>query len=325
MKKILIAGCGELGSRFLQAAVTLKEISEIDIVEPGEKARETAAKRMNEMGRDMLTLTVNWFSDLDEVTSSGDMVVIATQADVRLAVFEKILAKGYRNFLVEKIVTQSEKDYTRMMQLADQHKANVWVNCKTRNYPIWEYIKTKIDPADKLVYHSIGGNHGICTNGLHTTDLFVFLTNAEKLNIVAERFDKKLTLTKRGKYDVSGQLQFENPANKSTLLLDYEATHTQMPMEILMTDKYRWVVDNSTRQGFESSVAGDVKLTPIPFEGDVSVSVMSIGFIADILKNNTCELPTLAECFAAHKAIFNATLPLFNELLGKNDDNCPIT
>src|ERR1700712_2173464 len=135
MKKILIVGCGELGSRFLQAAVSLENISQIDIIEPGEKAREVATQRMNDVCRNMSSVNVNWFADFDADLSAGDVAVIATQADIRLAVFEKALTKGYRRFLIEKIVTQSDNDYHKMIALAKQHDAKVWVNCKTRNYP----------------------------------------------------------------------------------------------------------------------------------------------------------------------------------------------
>ena len=157
MKKILIIGCGELGSRFLQAAVSLPVITEIDIVEPGEKAMNTAIQRMNDVGRDMSTLKVNWFSSLEAVTSAGDMAVIATQSDVRLSVFEAALKIGYRYFLIEKIVTQSVADYQRMIDLTQNTQSKVWVNCKTRNYPIWEYIQKKIDPLEKVIFHSTGG------------------------------------------------------------------------------------------------------------------------------------------------------------------------
>lgn len=325
MKKILIIGCGELGSRFLQAAVSLNEITCIDIVEPGLQARETAQKRMEEVGRDLSTLTVNWFSDLSEQLTPGDMAVIATQSDVRLSVFEKAISLGYRYFLVEKIVTQSNRDYLRMLDLAQQNGAKVWVNCKTRNYPVWEYIKSKIDPSEKLIYHSVGGNHGICTNGLHTIDLFVFLAGEGSLTILETRFDKELQLTKRGKYDISGQLQVENNKNKSLLVLNYEAGHNQMPIDLLFSGKYRWIVDNSTRQAFESFADGERKLLPIPFDGDVTVSGMAKLFIKDILENHRCALPTLEDCYPAHKAMFDATLPLFNEQLHKQDDICPAT
>ncbi len=325
MKKILIVGCGELGSRFLQAAVSLHEISEINIVEPVENARTVAIQRMNEVGRDLSTLSVNWFHEFTAQIPAGDMAVIATQADTRLLVFEKALSLGYKNFLIEKIVTQSDADYLRMLSLADKHNAKVWVNCKTRTYPVWKYIQSKISPSEKLTYHSIGGNHGICTNGLHIIDLFVYLSGASELTILNTSFDSDPHLTKRNKYDISGQLQLSNPRNSSELLLDYEKNHSQMPLEIVFTEQYRWVIDNATRQAFESSVTGDRNFKVIPFEGDVAVSVMSKAFIKGILENEQCELPSLKDCYAAHKLIFDATLPFFNEVLRKSDNICPIT
>lgn len=322
MKKIVIAGCGELGSRFLQAAVGVPEVTAIDIVEPGEKARQVAKERMLQVSRTGPAPEVNWFNEPKDLHDTGALAIIATQADVRLGVFKELLSKGYKYFLAEKIVTQSDSDYREMIRLSDEAGAKVWVNCKTRNYPVWQYVKSKIAEGETLTYHSAGGNHGLCTNGLHTMDLFVFLASAASLEAGATRFDPQPYLTKRGKYDVSGWMEVRS--GKSVLLMQYEGSHAQMPVDLLFTEKYRWMVDNSTRQAFESS-ADQKQWTPIPFEGDVSVSAMSRGFIADILANGSCELPTLADCYPAHKAMFDMLVPYFNKALNKNDDTCPVT
>jgi hypothetical protein len=57
----------------------------------------------------------------------------------------------------------------------------------------------------------------------------------------------------------------------------------------------------------------------------VSVSVMSKEFINDILQNDSCALPTLADCYPAHHTLFTASLPLFNDILQKSDEVCPVT
>lgn len=322
MKKIVIAGCGELGSRFLQAAVAVPEVGAIDIVEPGEKAKQVANERMLQVSHTAPEPKVNWFSEPSELQDAGALAIIATQADVRIGVFKELLSKGYKYFLVEKIVTQSDSDYREMMRLAVEAGAKVWVNCKTRNYPVWQYIKSKIADGETLTYHSAGGNHGLCTNGLHTMDLFVFLASATELEAGESRLDPKPYITKRGKYDVSGWMELRS--GKSVLLMQYEGGHAQMPVDLLFTENYRWMVDNSTRQAFESS-ATRKQWTPIPFEGDVSVSAMSRGFIADILAHGNCELPTLAGCYPAHKVMFDVMVPYFNAALDKNDDTCPVT
>ncbi len=55
------------------------------------------------------------------------------------------------------------------------------------------------------------------------------------------------------------------------------------------------------------------------------VSQMTKAFVTDILKNSRCQLPTLEECWPAHRFILGALQPHFSRLLGKDLDYCPVT
>ena len=148
-----------------------------------------------------------------------------------------------------------------MQQLALEYNVKVWVNCKTRCYPIWKYIKSKINVMDNITMHSIGGNHGLCTNGLHTIDLFIFLINSNDLNIDFVKMDTIIYKTKRNKYDTSGIISFTD--NRNTIILDYNKNHMQMPIEIITTNNYKWIVDNAARQAYEISFTNSNKILEI--------------------------------------------------------------
>jgi hypothetical protein len=96
-------------------------------------------------------------------------------------------------------------------------------------------------------------------------------------------------------------------------------------LEIVITPKFRWVLDHSSRQAFEGREDNRWILEPIPFEGDLSVSNMSVQFISDILENGKCGLPSLQDTYAAHEFLFTTTLSVFNKALNKTDDICPFT
>ena len=225
---------------------------------------------------------------------------------------------------MEKIVCQSERAYLKMLEIAETNNISAWVNCKTRAYPIWEYIKPKIELGSKVLYHSIGGNHGLCTNGLHSIDLFVFLSDSDRLTDIGSQIDSEPHLTKRKKYDLSGAFHMKG-ANGSTCIIDYSGSSQSYVLEVVTTDKFRWVLDHATRQAFEGSVQNNWVLTPIHFEGDLSVSAMSKKIIADILTTENSQLPTLQQAFPSHEYLFRVTLPVFNTFLNTNNDYCPIT
>ena len=324
MKKILLVGCGELGSRFLQASLQVNDVNQIDVLELSDQAVEVARSRMNQIQFDHEAIKVNWHKSFSSVGQGADLCIIATQADGRENIFDEVFNLGIKNILTEKIVTQSLAAYEEILSKAEKSGVSVWVNCKTRDYPVWKYIKTKLDPSMELLYHSIGGNHGLCTNGLHTLDLFAFISDSKKLVDTNSRIDPILHMTKRNKYDLSGAFHLTG-VGKSKCIIDYSASSSSSVLEVVATQQYRWVLDHATRQAFESSQENKWILEPIPFEGDLSVSNMSIKFISDILKKNKCGLPTLQQTYSAHEFLFSVTLPVFNQLIGKADDICPCT
>lgn len=324
MKKILIIGCGELGSRFLQACLSIDIVSAIDIIEPNSISRNTAASRANEINPS-LTEKIGWYNSISEITSSYDLCIIATHADVREAIIEKVINLGIKSILTEKIVTQSIESYVNILNLAKTNNVTIWVNCKTRAYSIWKYVKERLNPAEQLSYYSIGGAHGLCTNGLHAIDLFVHITECKQLIDQNSVIDTDLMLTKRNKYDLTGTFNMVTE-NNSKCTIAYLANSYANNLEIVATPSYRWIIDYSAKQIFESSVENNWKMEPLIFEeNNLSVSHMSIRFISDILKKNDCELPTIADTFIAHRYIYEVSLPIFNASLKKSDNICPIT
>ena len=87
MKKVIIIGCGELGSRFLQAAAQVQLVGAIDIVEPFEKASEIAKQRLEQVLAPGSLLQVKWLNDINEAKDTYDLCIIATQADGREYIF----------------------------------------------------------------------------------------------------------------------------------------------------------------------------------------------------------------------------------------------
>ena len=324
MKKILIVGCGELGSRFLQASLNIDIVSRIDVIEPNSISRNTASNRASEINSD-LTKKIGWYNTISEISSRYDLCIIATHADVREVIIENVIKLGIKSVLTEKIVSQSTESYLNILKLAKIHEVAIWVNCKTRVYSIWKHIKERLKPSENLSYYSIGGAHGLCTNGLHAIDLFVHITGCKQLIDQNSVIDTDLVLTKRNKYDLTGTFNMVTE-NKSKCTIAYLANSLANNLEIIATPNFRWIIDYSSKQIFESSANNNWKMEPLIFEEEnLSVSHMSISFIEDILRKNDCELPTISDTFIAHQYIFEVTLPIFNTALKKSDSNCPIT
>lgn len=324
---VLIVGCGNLGRRHLQAVASLPQVKKIEIVDSNTGALELGRRLLEDDPVCLPSPSPRWITSLDAVTLGGDICIVATQAKGRARLIKKIAGTlKYRNFLIEKIASQSTSEYEDLIQFAKAHSLKIWVNCKTRAYPVHQYIKSQLNGEEPILFNSMAGNHGLANNGTHAADLFAFYDNAQKIERVSAVVDPVLHPSKRGKeiFDLSGTLVGKTEKG-SVFTLSYAGHHASFDHFVIVTKSHRWIIDHFLRWAVESrgEKGGDWK--PIPFEGNLMVSQMTKIFAGEILEKGNCLLPTLEECWPAHRFILESLQPHFNKLLGKNLNYCPVT
>jgi hypothetical protein len=326
-KKILLVGCGQLGSRHLQAAASLEEVKDIHVVDPSPQSLDMGRVRLKEISDLNPRVTFRWFSGLTEDSYGGDLCIVSTQAKGRCDLVKKIAAQGrYRHFLIEKIVAQSVEEYRDLLAFAQAHHLSVWVNCKSRAYGIHKYIKSRLDPRAPIIFQSAGGNHGLANNGIHTADLFVFHDGTGVIERMGSRIAPSLLPSKRGGgiFDLGGTL-WGCSVKGSTLSLTFAPEDSSPDHISIVSARCRFMIDHFQKFAFESYADEDWKWRQIPIEENWMVSHMTKAFVRDILTRDRCELPTLRDCFAAHEFILSELQPHFNRLLNQNNSFCPVT
>lgn len=325
--RVLIIGCGQLGSRHLQAVASLPVVSEIEVVDPRPEALEIGRRLLEEIPQRQFPVTFRWISSVEEGTPGGHLCIVATQAEGRFQLLQQAAELlGYRSFLLEKIVTQSTREYEECLQLVRRNRLQAWVNCKTRAYPVHKWIKKRLNPEEPILFNAMGGNHGLANNGIHEADLFTFYDGNHKIEGRGSSVDSILHPCKRGRtlFDLSGTLMGVT-SRGSHFTLSFAPDHVGPDHISVVTKSYRWIIDHMSRWAYECDMTAGGTWKPIPFEGNLLVSHMTRAFAMDILTNGRCELPTLEECAPAHEFILSELLPHFNRLLKKNDDICPVT
>lgn len=324
---LIFIGCGQIGSRHLQAASCLKEISEIHIIDQSEEALNLAKLRLKEVPDLNKSIKFFWHDNLSAAACQKDLCVVSTQAQQRKELLRKLIEDyDCKKLLIEKIVVQSVKDYQELLEITQKNKTFVWVNCKTRTYSIHKYIKSLLNPQEPIYFSDSGGNLGLANNGVHSTDLFVFFDGANKITGFGSEIKPVLIPSKRGKnnFDLSGTLCGITKKG-SKFILSFMDNSTQPNLIYVGNSKIRFLVDHFKKFAYESSLKEDWKWKSIPIEEDWNISSMSKCFIANILIKNSCELPTLKECFPSHEFILGELLPHFNHLLNKETEYCPVT
>ena len=94
--KVLIVGCGELGSRHLQAVASLPIIKEIEVVDVRPEALKFGQDRLSQIPDVNRSIDFRWLSSLKEAKKIGDLCIVATKADGRYQILRDIVNElGY--------------------------------------------------------------------------------------------------------------------------------------------------------------------------------------------------------------------------------------
>jgi len=323
--RILLVGCGEIGSRHLQAVATLPDVQEVDVVDPRPDALAMGRRRLAEMPDRQPSTTYRWLSSLEAASPGGQLCIVATRAEGRCELTRQVTEQlGYTAFLLEKPVGQSVRECESLLDFVRSRGLSVWVNCKTRAYPFHKRVKQFLDPAEPILFTVVGGNHGLANNGIHSVDLFAFYDGANSIERAGSHLDPVLHRTKRGLLDVSGTL-LGYTEKGSHLTISYANNHGQSEQIVVTTCRYRCIVDHMQRWAVESDAGSGWSWRPVPFEGNLLISEMTKAFARDVLTRGCCELPTLEESMVAHRFILGELQPHFSRLLERAIELCPVT
>ena len=325
--RVLIVGCGQLGSRHLQAVASLPLVREIEVVDPRPQALELGRERVAEVRDHQPSTDIRWLSSLSEATRGGDLCIIATQAQGRCRLVRDVVETlGYSAFLLEKIVARSVREMEDLVEFSRVKGLSAWVNCQTRAYPFHKRVKQHLDPADPIIFTVVGGNQGLATDGVHLADLFTFYDESPCIESNGSRIDPILHPSKRGNglFDLSGALHGYTRKG-SCLTISYTSSHRSWDQVSIATGKYRCIVDHLQQWSFECGVDSDWAWRQVPLEGIPLVSQITREFATDILTSGRCALPTLEESLVAHRFILGELQPHFSRLLGREIDLCPVT
>jgi len=321
--RVLVAGCGRRGVQHLEAVAGLPEVASIEVYDPWAESLRGGQHHLEALP-DRTVEDVRWMLALSEAAPGGDLCIIATQAEMRSAVLFDIERRlGYKNFLIEKSVAQSMPDYDALLELAASKGLSVWVHCPARAYTPHRRIKSMLTPGEPLTVTVHGGPVGLAHRGIHATDLLAFFDGGGEIEVAGTALDPKLHSTDWGAdvSDVSGMLLGKTAAGSRIILSC--SPYDVAEFLTVSSAAYRAVVDDRRRTFLESTYDSGWAWSPTPYDQDSSVVTTTRIFAASILHEQRCELPTLAECYPAHKFIISALLPHFEKFTGVQG-RCPI-
>jgi hypothetical protein len=317
-KNIVLVGCGNIGSRHIQALTKLPFKIKLHLVEPSLESKNLTKSRLEEISIDNIDELV-WHNSIEESIPKSDLIIIATQSVGRVDLIQNLLQKGHSRFLIEKIVCQSTEEYKSLNSKFQEFNAKGWINTNRRYVESYRQLKDSIKNESFYMY-VIAGNVGLGSNAYHFIDLFSWFSNDENISLNGDLLDKKITSSKRGNnlLEFSGTLTCKNKISSLTISF---LSSINTPVILGFVNNENHIVINETEKKI-ISINGKLSLSD-NFEM-INVS-NSTQIVNSILTEDKCELPKLNYGFNAHSelfVVFNKHILLYN---GNESNLCPIS
>ncbi len=324
VKKLILIGCGNIGSRHLQSLMKFQNKISIDIVEPNKKSKNNAIELIKKLSIKK-SPKINWFTSIRDLSNSGDVVIVATNSIGRHKLIDTLLKQGNKKFLIEKMVCQSKEEYKFLISAFKKYNANGWINVNRRYFISYQKIKELFLSSKFLELNVHLGNSGLGASSIHFIDLFCWLNDNYNIKLNGKYLFDKIHPSKRGKQfkEFAGTIV---GSNKNSSFLTISTNNNQsIPPSIIVEiyDGEKHIIINELEEKIYF-LTNFENISKFSFKFG-HVSELSYKIIQDILKNNSCLLPTLQDSYDSHSELFR----IFNKHLSKQlhhkVEKCPIT
>ncbi len=326
---VMIAGAGQLGSRYLQGLAECLNPLRIFVVDPAEESQRLASERWALAGGPDTKHSVSFHNQLDDVSTEMDVAIIATTAQVRPSVVEDTAARAQvGTWILEKVLAQSELGLDRIAAaIGDQ--PNAWVNTWGRMTPWYRQMRSQ-DCDGPVRFGVEGGSWGLACNAIHFLDLMAWWTNEQLVLVNADGLDDNWVAGGRpGNLEVSGVLTASYsggtigrlcaaPPESGDIVAGRE-NPTRMWIE---REKPVWHVADpcSGTEGVATRPDGRKLRGRIELQSERTAPLVD-----GLIDTGTCDLTDLETSVKQHRALLHALLVSWRKVAGSDSNAVPIT
>ena len=321
MKKITLVGCGNIGSRHLQALTKLPFEVEVNVIEPNIMAQAIAKSRLDEIPSKEMLGTFNWHKSISDFSGKSDLAIVATNAFKRIDLIQKLVEKGNSRFLIEKMVCQSTNEYDHLLSLLKSFKAKGWVNTTRRYFQSYQKIKNYFQKSKMIQVLVNAGNIGLGSNAIHFVDLFSWLTDDHEIFLNGDYLLNKIFPNERGKDLLEFAGTILGSSKKGSFLSISFLPYDDVPTTVGIFGNNGSLLINETSEKIYnlSNSESDLKFH-LELQSNLTTQIAS-----NILKDDDCLLPTIKDSYFAHKELFRIFNEHIRKLTNKTEEQCPIT
>ena len=313
--KVLIAGAGQLGSRYLQGLAKSTDALESYVFDISSDSLTRTEQRWSE-SNPAGTHFVHYISDLNLLAKTLDLVIVSSTADVRTELVKQIVNhSNVKHWLLEKVLCQSIGEIADLRELLA--KANsVWVNTCMYLWPLYRNIRA-LYPQGSNIQASFSGFRGLSCNACHYIDFVSRWNGAPLTDVNVSGLHRGWHACKRlGFFDIDGKILMSF-AEGSTLMLSSERNNLSYQVT-LKIDGDEWQVFES--EGFARAADGRVINGCIEYQSQLTAPLVKA-----ILAGSKTGLPTFEESVQQHIPLLTALLEHWNRYMPNKVVHLPIT
>lgn len=328
MKNIAIIGAGQLGSRHLQGVLKSEFPFNVYVVDPNEISRSTAESRANEIEHEH---QVSYCQTISELPKHLDLVIVATNSNIRLTVLKNLVAHAKVDVLVlEKVLFQKILDYEEAQQIISSEEIKCYVNHARRMQSGYQELKELLSEyrKEKFEISAYGANWGLGCNGLHITDFICYLLEDTVTDYQTLGLDDTILESKRNGYrEFTGTLSGVTERGNQFSVTSASTTNgAVMPISIQLSAPS---IRISIQEGALPSVvvtesASKFKLQQknlnLLFQSDLSKEIVQV-----VLEGGEPNLTCYNDAMDNHVKFITVLNKHIESLTGEKTELCPIT
>lgn len=324
MKKVALIGAGQLGSRHLQGLAKSDLKISIEVVEPFEDSKNNAKQKFEEIAKNEKIIKIDFLKNISQLSNTLDLVIIATNADVRFKVVKELLmSKKVINLILEKVLFQKIEEYYEIEELLNTTKTNCWINHPRRMFPFYKSLKKELLNSKSINFAVSGGAWGLGCNSLHFLDCFSYLSGGTKIELNSTFLNKELYDTKRkGFNEFNGMII--GSIDKNIFSINCFADEIS-PIQFNITSNKLNISIDESNGWYRISKKDNTWKTAIKEEKIIYFQSELTNILLHDVFHGNCVLPSYNEAMNLHIKYLDLLISHINSFSEIKYDFCPIT
>lgn len=324
--KILIVGAGQLGSRHLQSLARVSSPLTITVVDTSMISIQTAKERWLSVQGASLDKDISFYLPQDLPRGSNyDIAIFANNSDTRYeSLLETLSQNKIRNIILEKILFNTNDQYTQAQELITSRGIKAYVNCPMRQMSLYRDIKEFFQKGEQIFYRASGSNFGLITNAIHYLDHFAYLVEDTSFRLETTGLHGSFFESKRkGFLEINGTLSATNSTGSHITISSLSEGNLPIVIQIESSniriisresEGKVWISKKSTNWSFESI---DFR---IPYQSELTAEWVSL-----ILEDKKIPLTPFNESKEIHLNLLEPLRTFIREHNHSQNNNYPFT